>query len=74
MQAEIRLALTHMIEIAASILNIEENEVQKFYDLEVAKIDYFHVDVMDGLFVKNNTVEKMIKYGNELFNTANSPI
>ena len=50
-----------MVELSASILNLKkENANRKFYDLEVAKIDYFHIDVMDGIFVKSNT-EKLMK-------------
>ena len=38
-----------MVEISASILDAKEDEAAKiFYNLEVAKIDYFHIDVMDG--------------------------
>lgn len=50
-----------MTEISASVLNVEkENATRTFYDLETAKINYFHIDVMDGKFVKNNT-EKIMK-------------
>lgn len=52
-----------MIEISASILNLdEENAIKKMYNLETAKIDYFHIDVMDGKFVKNNNLELMKNY------------
>lgn len=52
-----------MTEISASILNLEEeNATKKMYNLETAKIDYFHIDVMDGKFVKNNNLELMKNY------------
>lgn len=52
-----------MTEISASILNLEEeNATKKMYNLETAKIDYFHIDVMDGKFVENNNLELMKNY------------
>ena len=52
-----------MTEISASILNLEEeNATKKMYNLETAKIDYFHIDVMDGKIVKNNNLELMKNY------------
>ena len=36
-----------MVEISASILDVKEEESAKtFYNLEVAKTDYFHIDVI----------------------------
>lgn len=56
-----------MVEISASILDVkEEKSAKTFYNLEVAKTDYFHIDVMDGKFVEKNTVDKMNKYTNIL--------
>ena len=38
-----------MVEVSTSLLNAKEEEIIKtIYDLEVAKTDYFHIDVMDG--------------------------
>ena len=49
-----------MVEVSASLLNVEkENATRTFYDLETAKINYFHIDVMDGKFVENNTEDRM---------------
>lgn len=49
-----------MPEISVSILSMQkENAVSTFYNLETAKIDYFHIDVMDGKFVENNNLELM---------------
>lgn len=48
-----------MVEVSASILTMDnENAIKNLYELETAQIDYFHIDVMDGKFVKNNTTEK----------------
>lgn len=64
-----------MVEISTSLLSTNEEEIIKIiYDVEVAKTDYFHIDVMDGKFVKNNTLEKMRKYTQSLKNVSNLPI
>lgn len=52
-----------MIEVSTSLLNLsEEDYVHSFYNLETAKTDYFHIDVMDGKFVKNDTSKRMKEY------------
>jgi len=49
-----------MVEVSASLLSVENIESTKlFLDLETAKIDYFHIDVMDGKFVEKNTLNQM---------------
>ena len=49
-----------MVEVSVSILNVKkENAIQTLYNLETSGIDYFHIDVMDGRFVKNNTLNQM---------------
>ena len=63
------------MEISTSILNIkEENITETFYNIETAKTDYFHIDVMDGKFVSNNTVDKMQQYIDILSGITNTPI
>lgn len=52
-----------MTEISASILTVDkENAVRTFYNLETSKINYFHIDVMDGKFVERNNTEIMKDY------------
>lgn len=52
-----------MVEVSTSVLNLsEENCVHSFYNLETAKTDYFHIDVMDGEFVENDTSARMLEY------------
>ena len=63
------------MEISTSILSVEEeNSIKTFYELEVAKTDYFHIDVMDGRFVEKNTEEQMYKYSNEIKQMSTLPL
>ena len=62
-----------MVEIATSLLEVkEENIIQTIYDLEVAKTDYFHIDVMDGKFVGKDTIDIMRKYTEYIKQIANT--
>lgn len=64
-----------MIEISTSILTVEkENATKTFYDLEVARTDYYHIDVMDGKFVEKNTEEIMYEYANTIKQISNIPL
>lgn len=64
-----------MSEISTSILNVnEENSMKVFYDLETAKTDMYHIDVMDGIFVKNSTTKKMFTYANNIKKMSNLPL
>ena len=61
-----------MAEISASILTVEkDNAIQTFYNLETAKINYFHIDVMDGKFVEKNNLELMKDYALTISHISN---
>lgn len=64
-----------MVEVSTSILNVEkEKSMQTFYNLEVAHTDYFHIDVMDGKFVKKDTTEDMFQYAVTLNGIIQTPL
>lgn len=64
-----------MVEVSASLLNLEEeNSIKALYNLEISDIEYFHIDVMDGKFVENNTSERMYKFSNYIKQISTLPI
>ena len=64
-----------MVEVSTSILSVKKDEsLGAFYNLEVAKTDYFHIDVMDGKFVEQDTTEVMNEYCNHIKQISNLPL
>ena len=64
-----------MVEISTSLLSVKKEKVIKtIYNLETAKTDYFHIDVMDGIFVENNTTDQMLEYCDYLDSITNIPL
>lgn len=64
-----------MVEISTSILSVEKGkEAETFMALEKAKTDYFHIDVMDGKFVENNTYSNMMEYSSYIRRISNLPM
>lgn len=65
-----------MIEVSTSLLNLDkENSVRAFYDLEVAKTDFFHIDVIDGKLTKGKSNKKIMKeYAMQIKHISNLPL
>lgn len=64
-----------MVEVSVSILNVKEDKaIQTLYNLETSGINYFHIDVMDGKFVKNDTTNKMLEFSEYLNQISNLPL
>ena len=64
-----------MLEVSTSILSIQKGkELETILNLEKAKTDYFHIDVMDGEFVKNNTHDIMLEYAEYLDHVTKVPL
>ena len=64
-----------MVEISTSILGVKKEKIiDTIYNLEKAKTDYFHIDVMDGEFVEANTNDKMLEFCEYLNSITNTPL
>ena len=64
-----------MIEISVSVLNVKnENATQTFYNIETAGSNYFHIDVMDGKFVKQENLKQMKEYATIIKHISNLPL
>ena len=64
-----------MVEVSTSILSVRNGEESAtFFELESAKTDYFHIDVMDGKFVEKDTYKKMLEYASYIKRISNLPL
>ncbi len=65
-----------MVQVSTSLLNLDkENSLRAFYDLEVAKTDFFHIDVIDGNLTKGKSNKKIMKeYAMQIKHISNLPL
>lgn len=64
-----------MVEVSTSLLNVKNGEeAQTILNLEKARTDYFHIDVMDGKLVEKNTYKKMLKMSSYIKRISNLPL
>lgn len=64
-----------MYEVSTSILNAEKGkEAEIILNLETARTDYIHIDVMDGEFVEKNTYQKMLELASYVRRISNMPL
>ena len=64
-----------MVEVSTSILSLKQGEeAETFLNLEVAKTDYIHIDVMDGKFVQKDTYNKMRENAEYIRRLTNLPL
>ncbi len=64
-----------MVEVSTSILNVKKEEISNVcIGLEIAKTDYFHIDVMDGKFVEKDTYNLMIDNCTYIKRISNIPL
>ena len=64
-----------MVDISTSLLSVKkENIIDTVYKLEDANTNYFHIDVMDGEFVENDTHDIMLEYCEYLDNITKIPL
>ena len=64
-----------MVEVSTSILSVKKGEESAtFFELEAAKTDYFHIDVMDGKFVEKDTYKKMLESASYIKRISNLPL
>lgn len=61
------------MKISVSILNTKDKE-KAIKTLNNTDISYFHIDVMDGKFVSQDTYHKMIEYSNYIKRISNLPL
>ncbi|MCI8700282.1 MAG: ribulose-phosphate 3-epimerase [Clostridia bacterium] len=64
-----------MVEVSTSILSLKQGEeAETFLNLEIAKTDYIHIDVMDGKFVQKDTYNKMRENAEYIRRLTNLPL
>lgn len=64
-----------MVEVSTSLLSVKKEDIiTTIYDLETAHTDYFHIDIMDGKFVENNTASLMLEYSEYIKQISNIPL
>ena len=65
----------NVYEVSTSILNIEKGkEAEVILNLEKARTDYYHIDVMDGKFVEKNTYDWMKELSSYIKRISNLPL
>ena len=64
-----------MVDISTSLLSVKKEKIiDTVYKLEDANTNYFHIDVMDGEFVENDTHDIMLEYCEYLDNITKIPL